>query len=90
MFMMRFDMRVPRESKATASELYAAALDMAKWGEEHGAIQIVVSEHHASPDGDLPAPIVMAAPVGSSALASASSFAAGTPGPVQRVQNNPI
>jgi alkanesulfonate monooxygenase SsuD/methylene tetrahydromethanopterin reductase-like flavin-dependent oxidoreductase (luciferase family) len=58
---MRFDMRVPAEGSASAAELYAAALEMAAWGEENGALQLVVSEHHASPDGYLPAPLVLAA-----------------------------
>jgi alkanesulfonate monooxygenase SsuD/methylene tetrahydromethanopterin reductase-like flavin-dependent oxidoreductase (luciferase family) len=59
MFTMRFDMRAPA-SGAPISELYAAALDMAAWGEEHGCIAAIVSEHHASPDGYLPAPLVFA------------------------------
>jgi alkanesulfonate monooxygenase SsuD/methylene tetrahydromethanopterin reductase-like flavin-dependent oxidoreductase (luciferase family) len=60
MFMMRFDMRAP-DGGAPADTLYAAALDMAAWGEEHGALALVVSEHHASSDGYLPSPIVLAA-----------------------------
>src|SRR3954451_20952902 len=60
MFMMRFDMRA-RDGGAPADALYAAALDMAAWGEEHGALALVLSEHHASSDGYLPSPIVLAA-----------------------------
>jgi hypothetical protein len=48
---MRFDMRVPDLGTATTRELYEAALEMAAWGEANGAIQLVISEHHASPDG---------------------------------------
>jgi alkanesulfonate monooxygenase SsuD/methylene tetrahydromethanopterin reductase-like flavin-dependent oxidoreductase (luciferase family) len=59
MFMMRFDMRAP-DGGAPAAELYRAALDMAEWGENNGCIAIAVSEHHASPDGYLPAPLVLA------------------------------
>jgi alkanesulfonate monooxygenase SsuD/methylene tetrahydromethanopterin reductase-like flavin-dependent oxidoreductase (luciferase family) len=59
MFMMRFDMRAP-DGGAPAAELYRAALDMAEWGESNGCIAIAVSEHHASPDGYLPAPLVLA------------------------------
>ena len=58
--MMRFDMRAPDGGAAT-DELYAAALDMAAWGEEQGAVAAVLSEHHASDDGYLPSPIVLAA-----------------------------
>ncbi len=60
MFLMRFDMRAPAIGKATPAELYAAALDMAAWGEENGCVQIVVSEHHGSEDGYLPSPLVLA------------------------------
>ena len=61
MFMMRFDMRVPGTSKASARELYAAALDMVEWGETNGCMMALVSEHHGSPDGYLPSPLVFAA-----------------------------
>jgi alkanesulfonate monooxygenase SsuD/methylene tetrahydromethanopterin reductase-like flavin-dependent oxidoreductase (luciferase family) len=61
LFLMRFDMRAPAHGAATASELYAASLDMAAWGERNGAFQLVVSEHHGSDDGYLPTPLVLAA-----------------------------
>ena len=61
MFMMRFDMRVPAASTASAKELYAAALEMAAWGEANGCLMAVVSEHHGSSDGYLPSPLVFAA-----------------------------
>ena len=64
MFTMRFDMRAPT-SGASTRDLYAAALDMAEWGDRNGCLQIQVSEHHGSSDGYLPVPIVLA-----SALAS--------------------
>jgi alkanesulfonate monooxygenase SsuD/methylene tetrahydromethanopterin reductase-like flavin-dependent oxidoreductase (luciferase family) len=51
MFLLRFDMR------AATAEHYAAALDMARWADEHGALAVVASEHHASPDGYLPSPL---------------------------------
>jgi len=59
MFTMRFDMRAPAHG-APIGELYAAALDMAAWAEEHPCVSVIVSEHHASPDGYLPAPLVFA------------------------------
>ena len=62
MFMMRFDMRAP-DGGAPPAELYRAALEMAAWGEEHGCAAVAVSEHHASPDGYLPAPLVLAAAI---------------------------
>ena len=62
MFTLRFDLRAPATG-APAAELYAAALDMAEWGERNGALAVVVSEHHASDDGYLPAPLVLAAAI---------------------------
>ena len=59
MFSLRFDMRAPAEG-APIADLYAAALEMGAWADEHGCLQVVVSEHHASPDGYLPAPLVLA------------------------------
>ena len=59
MFTMRFDMRAPA-SGAPIGELYAAALEMAEWGERNGCLQLLVSEHHGSSDGYLPAPLVLA------------------------------
>ena len=46
---------------APASELYAAALDMAEWGEANGCASVVISEHHCSSDGYLPSPLILAA-----------------------------
>jgi alkanesulfonate monooxygenase SsuD/methylene tetrahydromethanopterin reductase-like flavin-dependent oxidoreductase (luciferase family) len=55
-------MRAP-EGGAPAGDLYRAALEMAEWGEANGCLAVQVSEHHASPDGYLPAPLVLAAAI---------------------------
>jgi alkanesulfonate monooxygenase SsuD/methylene tetrahydromethanopterin reductase-like flavin-dependent oxidoreductase (luciferase family) len=57
MFLMRFDMRAPFGG---GPELYRAAIDMVEWAESRGCVAAVVSEHHASPDGYLPSPLVLA------------------------------
>jgi alkanesulfonate monooxygenase SsuD/methylene tetrahydromethanopterin reductase-like flavin-dependent oxidoreductase (luciferase family) len=59
---MRFDMRAP-EGGAPVRELYRAALEMAEWGERNGCLAVQVSEHHGSPDGYLPSPLVLAAAI---------------------------
>ena len=59
MFMLRFDMRAPAGGPTT-TDLYRTAIDMAAWGESHGCISTLISEHHTSPDGYLPSPIVLA------------------------------
>ena len=41
-------------------DLYDTALDMCEWGEHNGAITAIFSEHHSSPDGYLPSPVIMA------------------------------
>src|SRR5262245_42345924 len=60
---IRFDMRAPGLSPADNQRQYAAALDMAVFAEEHGFDMCVVSEHHGSPDGYLPSPLVLAAAI---------------------------
>jgi alkanesulfonate monooxygenase SsuD/methylene tetrahydromethanopterin reductase-like flavin-dependent oxidoreductase (luciferase family) len=61
-FTLRFDMRA-KDGPGSAPDLYAAALEMAAWAEEHGAAAVVCSEHHASADGYLPAPLLLASAI---------------------------
>ena len=63
MFLLRFDMRAPVEGPASPRDLYDAAIEMSVWGEQQGAVSLVLSEHHASTDGYLPSPLVLAAAV---------------------------
>jgi alkanesulfonate monooxygenase SsuD/methylene tetrahydromethanopterin reductase-like flavin-dependent oxidoreductase (luciferase family) len=63
MFLLRFDMRAPSEGPADIRDLYDAAVEMSVWGEQNGAASVVLSEHHASPDGYLPAPLLLAAAI---------------------------
>jgi alkanesulfonate monooxygenase SsuD/methylene tetrahydromethanopterin reductase-like flavin-dependent oxidoreductase (luciferase family) len=58
---LRFDLRAPAFSPAPAEALYAAALDMAQYADEHGLDSLTVSEHHGTEDGFLPSPLVLAA-----------------------------
>ncbi len=62
-FTLRFDMRAPEIAPTTLVERYAAALDMCEWADGLGCASIVISEHHGSPDGYLPSPMVFAAAV---------------------------
>jgi alkanesulfonate monooxygenase SsuD/methylene tetrahydromethanopterin reductase-like flavin-dependent oxidoreductase (luciferase family) len=63
MFAIRFDMRNPEIGGVSMAERYAAALDMAEWGDRLGAMFFGLSEHHASADGYLPSPLPLAAAV---------------------------
>jgi alkanesulfonate monooxygenase SsuD/methylene tetrahydromethanopterin reductase-like flavin-dependent oxidoreductase (luciferase family) len=56
---IRFDMRQPGVEPAVAQRSYACALEMAEWADKVGFDTAVLSEHHASPDGYLPSPLVM-------------------------------
>lgn len=62
MFIMRFDMRAPSFG-AAPTELYEAAIEMAAWGEANGGAAVLLCEHHASSDGYLPSPMMLAAAI---------------------------
>ncbi|GFG74601.1 hypothetical protein MBOT_19660 [Mycobacterium botniense] len=59
---MRFDMRAP-DSGAPATQLYATAIDMCAWAETRGCSGVVLCEHHGSPDGYLPTPLILASAI---------------------------
>ncbi len=65
MYLMRFDMRAPGYSSEALADFYAAAIDMAVWGEENGCLSIIISQHHASPDNYLPSPMILASAIAS-------------------------
>src|ERR1700758_3621683 len=62
MFTLRFDMRAPSWA-GPATALYAAAIDMCAWAETRGAALAVLSEHHGTEDGHLPAPLTLASAI---------------------------
>src|ERR1700741_2719812 len=62
MYPMRFDMRAP-DFGAAATELYGAAVDMCAWAETRGCLAAVLCEHHGSPDGYLPTPMILASAI---------------------------
>jgi alkanesulfonate monooxygenase SsuD/methylene tetrahydromethanopterin reductase-like flavin-dependent oxidoreductase (luciferase family) len=59
MFTMRFDMRAPG-GVDTMPALYDAAIGMAEWAEGRGGVMCLISEHHSSPDGYIPSPLLLA------------------------------
>jgi alkanesulfonate monooxygenase SsuD/methylene tetrahydromethanopterin reductase-like flavin-dependent oxidoreductase (luciferase family) len=60
--MLRFDMRAP-EGGAPITDLYRTAIEMSEWGEANGCLSVLLSEHHTSPDGYLPSPLVLASAI---------------------------
>jgi alkanesulfonate monooxygenase SsuD/methylene tetrahydromethanopterin reductase-like flavin-dependent oxidoreductase (luciferase family) len=62
-FGLRYDLRRAPCARATHAELAAAALAQCEWADTRGFLTVTLSEHHGSPDGYLPSPMVMAAAV---------------------------
>jgi alkanesulfonate monooxygenase SsuD/methylene tetrahydromethanopterin reductase-like flavin-dependent oxidoreductase (luciferase family) len=60
---LSFDMR-SMAGGTPQPELYAAALDMIAFADEGGIENVIVSEHHASEDGYIPVPALLAAAAG--------------------------
>lgn len=60
---LRYDLRCPPFAKASPAELYATALEQCAWADRLGFAAVILSEHHGSPDGYLPSPLVFAAAV---------------------------
>ncbi|MFA5630555.1 MAG: LLM class flavin-dependent oxidoreductase [Porticoccaceae bacterium] len=61
---MNFDLRHPAQFRTSGADIYAAALDMCAWAEEHGFARIGIPEHHQNDDGYISCPLVFAAAVG--------------------------
>lgn len=62
--LLRFVLRATRPEVASHRDLYAAAMDMSAFADEHGFGGITLSEHHCVDDGFLPSPLVFAGAVG--------------------------
>jgi alkanesulfonate monooxygenase SsuD/methylene tetrahydromethanopterin reductase-like flavin-dependent oxidoreductase (luciferase family) len=61
---LAFDMRAP-DLGTPVPELYAAAVDMARWADEKGLSGLLLMEHHGSDDGYLPQPFTLGAAMAS-------------------------
>lgn len=62
-FNLRYDLRQPEICTATSAEMYQTAIDQCAWGEKNGFPAAHLSEHHASPDGYCPTPLLLASAV---------------------------
>ena len=62
-FITRYDFRAPGEALARQHEMFGRCLEQVGYLEQHGMNAIVLSEHHATQDGYLPSPLVVAAAV---------------------------
>jgi alkanesulfonate monooxygenase SsuD/methylene tetrahydromethanopterin reductase-like flavin-dependent oxidoreductase (luciferase family) len=59
---LKYDLRAPAFG-APAVELYAAAIEQCRWADRLGFDDVRFMEHHGSPDGYCPSPLVVAAAV---------------------------
>lgn len=60
---LRYDLRSPESAEVSVAERYSAALDQIVWAEERGFRAVTLSEHHGTPDGFLPSPLIFGAAV---------------------------
>ena len=60
---LSYDMRAPSFG-SPAADLYAAMLDQVEWADSLGFDAVGIGEHHGSPDGYNPSPLVLAAAMG--------------------------
>ena len=63
LFGLRYDLRSAPGSAVAKPALYRAALEQCAWADRLGFAMVTLSEHHGSPDGYLPSPLVMAAAI---------------------------
>lgn len=76
MLILRFDLRRAPFCPVDRAELYRAALDMAAWADGLGSpVNVMFSQHHGSPDGYLPSPLILAA--GAAARTTGASISVG-------------
>jgi alkanesulfonate monooxygenase SsuD/methylene tetrahydromethanopterin reductase-like flavin-dependent oxidoreductase (luciferase family) len=59
---LSYDMRAP-DFGGPIEDLYAAALEQCAWADQIGFESVSLMEHHASTDGYLPSPVVLAAAI---------------------------
>ena len=62
-FSIRFDLRCPDFATASSVQLVEASLEQAAWADRQGFGSVVLSEHHGSPDGYLPSPMLLGAAI---------------------------
>ncbi len=63
LFALRYDFRCFPGGETSSADLVATALEQCEWADRLGFVSVTLSEHHGSPDGYLPSPMVMAAAI---------------------------
>jgi len=75
-FVTRYDFRAPGEALGRQHEMFQRCLDQVGYLEQHGMNAIVISEHHATDDGYLPSPLMVASAVAARTTTISISVAA--------------
>lgn len=60
---LRYDLRCAPFDATTSADLMATALEQCEWADRLGFAAVNLSEHHGSPDGYLPSPLVFGAAI---------------------------
>ncbi len=60
---LRYDLRRAPFDTTTSADLVATALEQCEWADRLGFASVTLSEHHGSPDGYLPSPLVLGAAI---------------------------
>lgn len=63
LFNLRYDLRCPPFARSDSAELARTAIEQCEWADRLGFTSVTISEHHGSPDGYLPSPLVFGAAV---------------------------
>ncbi len=59
----RFDFRAPGATDTERAEMFERCVEQSAYADTHGHTAVMFSEHHGSPDGYLPAPLLVASAV---------------------------
>lgn len=62
-FVTRYDFRAPGEALGRHQEMFQRCLEQVDYLDQHGQDAVVLSEHHATEDGYLPSPLLVASAV---------------------------
>lgn len=63
LFNLRYDLRCPPICKAGSAERFRTAIEQCEWADRMGFMSVTLSEHHGSPDGYTPSPMVLGAAI---------------------------
>lgn len=63
LFALRYDLRCPAFADSDPAALATAAIEQCRWADRLGFATVTLSEHHGSPDGYLPSPLVFGAAI---------------------------